>query len=70
MNDLRDPHRPFEEIVQDLNREHRSRHKGRTALHSRPRTRRELERRQRFRWTLAVVVGLGLAVAVALLMPT
>lgn len=69
MNDYRDPHLPFEDIVRDLNREHRSRRARRTPRHSRPRTKSELARRLGLRWTLAVILGIGLAVAVAFLVP-
>ena len=68
--DHRDPHRPFDEIVRDIKREHRSRNPARTARHSRPRTMAQDERRLRWRWGLAIVIGLGLAIAVAFALPT
>jgi hypothetical protein len=63
----RDRDRPFEAVVDELNREHRRRA---TSRRSRPPSFVELQRRAQMRWTVFVVVALAGAVLVGLLIPT
>jgi len=62
-----DPKLPFDQVVKDIKRVHRSRRTDRTARHSRPRALSSLERTRRRRWVFGVLLAVTLAIAVAVL---
>jgi hypothetical protein len=65
-----DPNLPFDQVVKDIKRTHRSRRSDRTALHSRPRSLLAIERSRRIRWVLGVFIALAVGIVVAVLAPT
>lgn len=62
-----DPKLPFDQVVKDIKRVHRSRRTDRTPRHSRPRPLSSLERARRIRWVFGVLLAVAFAVLVAML---
>jgi hypothetical protein len=65
-----DPKLPFDQVVKDIKRVHRSRRTDRTARHSRPRALSSLERARRRWWVLGTLVVLAVGVLIAVLATT
>jgi hypothetical protein len=65
-----DPKLPFDQVVRDIKRVHRSRRDHRTERHSRPRPISAVDRTRRLRWALGAILAVAAAIGVAVLAST
>jgi len=65
-----DPKLPFDQVVKDIKRVHRSRRTDHSGRHSRPRALSSLERARRIRWVFGTFVVLAVGVLIAVLAAT